>query len=100
MVPSQQPPSVTATENACMAAVMAEGHTRIRNAAAEPHVQDLCNMLVSMGANISGIGTGTLEFEGVKKLKGTRFRLGSDHIHGNVHRAVEAELRASPLAGD
>ena len=73
-------PSVTATENAVMAAVLAKGRTVIRNAAAEPHVQDLCNMLVGMGAKISGIGTGTLEFEGVDRLHGTRFRLGRDHI--------------------
>ena len=73
-------PSVTATENAVMAAVLAKGRTVIRNAAAEPHVQDLCNMLVGMGAKISGIGTGTLEFEGVDRLHGTRFRIGSDHI--------------------
>jgi UDP-N-acetylglucosamine 1-carboxyvinyltransferase len=73
-------PSVTATENAVMAAVRAEGHTRLRNAAAEPHVQDLCNMLNAMGARISGIGTGVLEIEGVDRLGGTRFRIGSDHI--------------------
>ena len=73
-------PSVTATENAIMAAVMAKGYTRIRNAAAEPHVQDLCNMLVQFGAKISGIGTGVLEFEGVDRLGGGRFRIGSDHI--------------------
>jgi UDP-N-acetylglucosamine 1-carboxyvinyltransferase len=73
-------PSVTATENAVMAAVLAQGSTVIRNAAAEPHVQDLCHMLVSMGAQISGIGTGTLELEGVERLHGTRFRLASDHI--------------------
>ncbi|HEU5210250.1 MAG TPA: UDP-N-acetylglucosamine 1-carboxyvinyltransferase [Longimicrobiales bacterium] len=73
-------PSVTATENAIMAAVMAKGQTRIRNAAAEPHVQDLCNMLVQFGAKISGIGTGVLEFEGVDRLGGGRFRIGSDHI--------------------
>ncbi len=73
-------PSVTATENAIMAAVMAKGHTRIRNAAAEPHVQDLCNMLVQFGAKISGIGTGVLEFEGVDRLGGGRFRISSDHI--------------------
>src|SRR5687768_573555 len=80
-------PSVTATENAVMAAVMAKGKTRIRNAASEPHVQDLCNMLVGMGAKISGIGTGTLEFEGVDRLHGTRFRIGSDHIEvGSLDR--------------
>lgn len=73
-------PSVTATENAIMAAVMAKGATRIRNAAAEPHVQDLCNMLVGLGARIDGIGTGVLDFEGVDRLHGGRFRIGSDHI--------------------
>jgi len=73
-------PSVTATENAIMAAVMAKGHTRIRNAAAEPHVQDLCHMLVQFGAKMSGIGTGVLEFEGVDRLGGGRFHIGSDHI--------------------
>lgn len=73
-------PSVTATENAVMAAVLARGHTRIRNAAAEPHVQDLCNMLVTLGARISGIGTNTLELEGVARLNGGSFRISSDHI--------------------
>jgi UDP-N-acetylglucosamine 1-carboxyvinyltransferase len=73
-------PSVTATENAIMAAVLAKGKTRIRNAAAEPHVQDLCHLLIAMGAKISGIGTGVLEFEGVDRLHGTQFRIGSDHI--------------------
>jgi UDP-N-acetylglucosamine 1-carboxyvinyltransferase len=73
-------PSVTATENAIMAAVLARGRTRIRNAAAEPHVQDLCKMLNTLGARISGIGTGTLEFEGVDRLQGGRYRIGSDHI--------------------
>ena len=73
-------PSVTGTENAAMAASLAKGTTRIRNAAAEPHVQDLCNMLVGMGAKINGIGTGTLEIEGQQKLRGGRFRITSDHI--------------------
>ena len=73
-------PSVTGTENAAMAASLAKGTTRIRNAAAEPHVQDLCNMLVGMGAKISGIGTGTLEIEGQERLRGGRFRITSDHI--------------------
>ncbi len=73
-------PSVTATENAVMAAAMAKGHTRIRNAAAEPHVQDLCHMLEGMGACVHGIGTNILEFEGVEKLHGGRFRISSDHI--------------------
>ena len=73
-------PSVTATENAVMAAALAEGTTRIRNAAAEPHVQDLCHMLVGMGCAIDGIGTGTLTIEGRKTLGGGRFRITSDHI--------------------
>lgn len=73
-------PSVTGTENAVMAAVLARGTTVLRNAAAEPHVQDLCRMLVSMGARIDGIGTGRLVIEGVDRLGGTRFALGADHI--------------------
>lgn len=73
-------PSVTATENALMAAALARGTTRLRNAAAEPHVQDLCHMLVGMGCAISGIGTGTLEIQGVERLHGGRFRVSADHI--------------------
>jgi len=73
-------PSVTGTENAIMAAVRAVGLTRLRNAAAEPHVQDLCHLLNAMGARIRGIGTHVLEIEGVKELSGARFRVGSDHI--------------------
>lgn len=73
-------PSVTGTENAVMAAVLASGTTRIRNAAAEPHVQDLCHLLNAMGARIRGVGTGILEIEGVSQLAGTRFAIGADHI--------------------
>jgi len=73
-------PSVTGTENAVMAAVLASGATRIRNAAAEPHVQDLCNLLNRMGARIRGVGTGILDIEGVEELKGTHFAIGADHI--------------------
>lgn len=72
--------SVTATENAIMAAVLSEGHTTIENAASEPHVQDLCNMLVGMGATISGIGSNILRIEGAKKLHGTEFVIGSDYM--------------------
>ncbi len=72
--------SVTATENALMAAVLAEGTTVIENAASEPHVQDLCRMLVSMGARISGIGSNILSIEGVTRLSGTEFRIGSDYM--------------------
>jgi UDP-N-acetylglucosamine 1-carboxyvinyltransferase len=73
-------PSVTGTENAVMAATRAAGTTVFRNAAAEPHVQDLCHLLNAMGARISGIGTGHLTVEGVERLGGARFRIGADHI--------------------
>ena len=73
-------PSVTGTENAIMAAVRAEGHTRIRNSAGEPHVQDLCHLLNSMGARIQGVGTHILEIEGVQSLHGTEYTIGADHI--------------------
>ncbi|MBT8479330.1 MAG: UDP-N-acetylglucosamine 1-carboxyvinyltransferase, partial [Gemmatimonadetes bacterium] len=65
-------PSVTGTENAILAAVTASGTTRLRNAAAEPHVQDLCAFLQSMGAEISGAGTHDLTIQGVEQLGGTR----------------------------
>ena len=73
-------PSVTGTENAIMAAVLAPGTTRIRNAASEPHVQDLCALLGAMGAHIEGVGTGVLTIEGVDALHGADFELGADHI--------------------
>ncbi len=93
-------PSVTATENAVMAAVMARGFTRLRNAAAEPHVQDLCHMLNSMGAQIRGIGTGTLEIEGVNRLHGTRYRIGSDHIEVGSFIGLAAVTRGEILIQD
>ena len=72
--------SVTATENAIMAAVLAEGTTVLENAASEPHVQDLCKMLNSMGARINGIGSNILNIQGIKKLKGTDFSISSDYM--------------------
>jgi len=75
-------PSVTGTENALMAAVRANGRTVLRNAASEPHVQDLARFLVSLGAQIDGIGTNTLSIEGRAQL-GTpaqAFSIGPDHI--------------------
>jgi UDP-N-acetylglucosamine 1-carboxyvinyltransferase len=72
--------SVTATENAVMAASLAKGTTVIENAASEPHVQDLCGMLNGMGARISGIGSNILRIEGVGKLHGAEFRIGSDYM--------------------
>ncbi len=73
-------PSVTGTENAIMAAVLARGSTTLRNAASEPHVQDLCRLLNRMGAGIRGIGTNTLEIEGVERLGGAEYRIGADYI--------------------
>jgi UDP-N-acetylglucosamine 1-carboxyvinyltransferase len=72
--------SVTGTENAVMAAVLAEGSTVIENAASEPHVQDLCRMLNAMGARISGIGSNILRIDGVKKLSGAEYGLGPDYM--------------------
>ena len=72
--------SVTATENAVMAAVLAEGETIISNAACEPHVQDLCRMLNGMGAKISGIGSNTIYIEGVPELHGTDYLIGPDYM--------------------
>ncbi len=72
--------SVTATENALLAAVLAEGTTIIRNAASEPHVQDLCHMLTQMGASIGGIGSNTLVIEGVKSLGGAEYTVGPDYL--------------------
>jgi UDP-N-acetylglucosamine 1-carboxyvinyltransferase len=72
--------SVTGTENAVMAAVLAKGQTILTNAAGEPHVQDLCRMLVSMGARIEGIGSNILTINGVKKLSGCDFEIGADFM--------------------
>jgi UDP-N-acetylglucosamine 1-carboxyvinyltransferase len=72
--------SVTATENTLMAAALAEGETVVLNAAGEPHVQDLANLLVAMGARIEGIGTNRLIIEGAPTLSGARFAIGPDHI--------------------
>lgn len=76
--------SVTATENAVMAAVLAKGHTEIHWAAMEPHVQDLCRFLVKMGAKISGIGTPTLYVEGVEKLHGADHTITSDYLEAGT----------------
>jgi UDP-N-acetylglucosamine 1-carboxyvinyltransferase len=72
--------SVTATENAIMAAVTARGETIIRNAASEPHVQELCHFLNGLGAQIEEIGSNTLHIQGVSKLHGGEFTLGPDYL--------------------
>jgi UDP-N-acetylglucosamine 1-carboxyvinyltransferase len=72
--------SVMATENAVMAAVLTAGETVIGNAACEPHVQDLCRFLVSLGAQIDGIESNVLRIRGVTSLSGGEWRIGPDHI--------------------
>jgi UDP-N-acetylglucosamine 1-carboxyvinyltransferase len=72
--------SVMATENAVMAAALAPGTTRVVNAACEPHVQDLCRFLVSLGAAIDGIGSNVLTVHGVDRLAGGQHRIGAEHI--------------------
>ena len=72
--------SVTGTENAVMAAVLADGETIVENAACEPHVQDLCRFLVSLGAEIDGIGSNVLRIRGVDALRGGPHRICSEHI--------------------
>jgi UDP-N-acetylglucosamine 1-carboxyvinyltransferase len=93
-------PSVTATENALMAASLASGTTLLRNAAAEPHVQDLCHMLAGMGCEISGIGTNRLEIQGVDRLGGGRFRISSDHIEVGSFIGLAGVTRGEILIED
>ncbi len=75
-----QEASVMATENCILAAALATGTTVIRNAASEPHVQDLCNMLVAMGAKIDGIGSNRIVIEGADTLHGAEARCGADFM--------------------
>jgi UDP-N-acetylglucosamine 1-carboxyvinyltransferase len=72
--------SVTATENAIMAAVRAKGQSIIRNAASEPHIQELCHFLNVLGAKIHHIGSNTLKIEGVEKIHGGEFTIGPDYL--------------------
>ena len=72
--------SVMATENAVMAAAIAAGETIVGNAACEPHVQDLCRFLSSLGARIEGIGSNVLRIEGVQRLGGGEWRIAPEHI--------------------
>lgn len=77
---TQRFPSVTATENVILMAVLAQGTTTIYNAACEPHTQDLCNMLLSMWAKIEGIWSNKLIIEWVEQLHGTEHTVISDHL--------------------
>ncbi len=93
-------PSVTATENAIMAASLARGETVIRNAAAEPHVQDLCHLLNAMGARIGGIGTANLVIEGVSSLGGADFTIGPDHVETGSFIGLAAVTRSRLVIED
>jgi UDP-N-acetylglucosamine 1-carboxyvinyltransferase len=87
-------PSVTATENAMMAAVAAKGTTLLRNAASEPHVQDLAHFLVALGARIDGIGTNLLTIAGGRPLSGATHRIGPDHIEVGSFIGLAAVTRS------
>jgi len=89
--------SVMATENAIMAAVRAEGVTTITNAAAEPHVQNLCHLLNRMGACIEGIGSNILKITGVDRLRGCTHRLAGDHIEIGSFIGLAAATHSSLL---
>jgi UDP-N-acetylglucosamine 1-carboxyvinyltransferase len=86
--------SVTATENVVLAAALAAGKTIIRNAASEPHVQQLCELLNAMGARIAGVGSNILTIEGVSSLRGADFTLGPDFME------VGSLLALGAIAGE
>src|SRR5438067_13852654 len=92
--------SVTATENAVMAAVLAEGETVIYNAAAEPHVQDLCSFLNLLGAQIEGIATNSLRIKGVEMLRGGDITIPSDHIEVGSYIGLAAVTYSELLIED
>jgi UDP-N-acetylglucosamine 1-carboxyvinyltransferase len=82
--------SVMATENAIMAAALAEGETIVGHAACEPHIQDLCRFLVTLGAQIEGIGSNVLHIRGVDRLSGGSYRIGPEHIEVASFAALAA----------
>ncbi len=96
-----QEASVTATENAIMAAVLAAGQTIIKRAASEPHVVDLCRFLELLGAKIDGVGSNVLKIDGVKSLKGGEFAIQPDHIEVGTFiilaSVTGSEIEISPI---
>ena len=97
-------PSVMATENAVMAAALAPGKTMISNAASEPHVQDLCRFLITLGARIQGVGSNVLHVTGVERLSGGSFAIGPEHIEVGSFIGMAAvtggEITIDGIAGD
>jgi len=89
--------TVGGTENIMMAATLAKGKTIIKNAAKEPEVIDLANMLIQMGANIQGAGTHTIEIEGVESLSGTSYAVMPDRIEAGTYLAAGAITRGEVM---
>ncbi|NLZ77323.1 MAG: UDP-N-acetylglucosamine 1-carboxyvinyltransferase [Spirochaetales bacterium] len=89
--------SVTATENVLMAAALAEGETTVFNAACEPHVQDLCHLLVLMGSTIDGIGSNRLTIKGSKKLGEASYALGFDYMEAGSFIGLAAATGGEAL---
>ena len=92
--------SVMGTENAIMAAVLAEGETVVGHAACEPHIQDLCRFLVSLGAQVSGIGSNVLHIDGVDSLTGGRHRICPEHVEVASFAALAAVTRGDVTVED
>jgi UDP-N-acetylglucosamine 1-carboxyvinyltransferase len=92
--------SVMATENAIMAAVLAQGTTIVGHAACEPHIQDLCGFLISLGARIEGVGSNILRIEGVKTLGGGTHRIRSEHVEVASFAALAAATGGELLIED
>ena len=93
-------PSVTGTENAMIAAVAAKGTTVLRNAASEPHVQDLGRFLMALGASIEGLGTNQITIHGGATLTGTTYRIGPDHIEVGSFIGLAAVTRSELRIAD
>jgi len=93
-------PSVGATENLLMAAVLARGTTVIDNAAREPEIEDLADMLVEMGASIAGAGTTTIEIEGVDRLHAVRHRVVPDRVEAGTFAIAACATRGDVLVQD
>ncbi len=89
--------SVTATENIIMCAALIDGISIIRNAASEPHIQDLCNMLNLMGAKIDGVGSNLLKIQGVKRLSGCNYTISSDYMETGSYIGLAAATHGELL---
>ncbi|MEK7581101.1 MAG: UDP-N-acetylglucosamine 1-carboxyvinyltransferase [Patescibacteria group bacterium] len=96
--------SVTATENAIIAASVADGETVIKRAASEPHIVDLCEFLIKMGAKIEGVGSNVLKITGVKTFYATTHFIRPDHIEAGTFAILAAvtksKLEMSPVIGE